>query len=418
MWAVRNTFNDQNESTLTHYGVKGMKWGVRKEYETKGTRKGKSDTGLNNPFKDITDRIDRLKNKKDEMIDTKYGPITVDHYDLEDLKRTKKTLDYINDEYDRGRYMPVDDARKAVDNYSKQSTWMSSEQQILATNHDGKGVNRLINCFECSMAYEMRMRGYDVQAKEMPGGYGYVEPLHAFAIKDGFELSLAVSTSDREALAKEVYSQMEKQCLEYGDGARGCLGIQYWEAAAGHSMQWEVKNGEFKIIDSQESGRNGYETFLHADTSKGISVYRLDNADVLPGVADFVESYEMNEEELIAYMEMQKKKAESKKSSDQKKAEKILLEDAKGIKTKDKQLWDEKSFTEKIKAMPKKVSTVIDQTKHTIASAVNSVKKSAKKAASSFSKKNKDDGRSFIEKLFNIEKKTKTETHTLSDNMR
>lgn len=33
------THSAQNGSTITHYGVKGMKWGVRKEYEPVGRKR-------------------------------------------------------------------------------------------------------------------------------------------------------------------------------------------------------------------------------------------------------------------------------------------------------------------------------------------------------------------------------------------
>lgn len=205
MWAVRDEMNQNrrflkhSDDSLTHYGVKGMKWGVRKEYEPKNPRK---------PSDKMSSFSDYLK-KRDETISTKYGNMTVNHYDYGDLKKNKKTVDYIRDEHDPGRYASLEDAQKALDNLPKQTRWKSRNGQILATNHDGNGVNRLIDCFECSMAYEMRQRGYDVQAKAMPGGYS-VEPIHAFAVKDVFEITLPVSTSNRESLAKECYEQMKE----------------------------------------------------------------------------------------------------------------------------------------------------------------------------------------------------------------
>lgn len=159
-------------------------------------------------------------------------------------------------------------------------------------------------------------------------------------------------------------------------------------------MQWVVENGEFKIIDAQQSGRNGYETFLHADTAKGISVYRLDNAEVLPGVTDFVEPYEMTWEELLAQEEFNKKKTAKAKEATKAKAEKLKVADDRTTKLRDKQLWDDKSLLDKVKYVAKNGGKQI-------AGAVNEVKNNAKKTVSNLTKKAAYTGRKFIDKLFN-----------------
>lgn len=265
---------------LTHYGVKGMKWGVRKEYEPTGTKKF----------------ITKIS-KKDKVIKTDHGIGEIRAPSAVDRKIINDTLNDIETKLDR--YAPKEEAQRKLDNFPRFNTRLTETQQIIATNKDRPSNIRSINCFECSMAYEMRRRGYNVQAKEMPGGLA-VEYFHAFDIKDSFFLNVTPnqgSPSDKETLAKEAYRLMEAQCLSYGNGARGCLGIQYYDYDSGHSMNWVVEDGKFKIIDAQGLS-DGYETFLHAEvTNSGITVCRLDNAEILPGVTDFVEPFEATEEE-------------------------------------------------------------------------------------------------------------------------
>lgn len=289
-WVVRKNgspiskdcdLNQNGSSELYHYGVPGMRWGVRKDdYNSKDkTTRLKKDTG----------------NKKDKTVRTEYGVEKTDIYDTSDYVSKKAMVDLVSKKMP-DRYADKKNAQEKLDNLPRFNTRLTQDQQVVATNHDAQSQLRTVNCFSCSMAYEMRRRGYNVQSKEVDGGWGF-ETLHCFDVKDAFTVSINASrerSSDKLALAKECYKQLENQCLSYGNGARGQLGIQYYDYNAGHAMNWVVEDGKFKIINSQ-SLNNGYELFLHAEAD--VEVYRLDNAEILPGVTDFVESFEATDEE-------------------------------------------------------------------------------------------------------------------------
>lgn len=297
-WVIRKNQNESSE--LYHYGVKGMKWGVRKEYELKG-RKAKKLTSSNAKLNSngILDTVIDSVNKedigsiKDQSIRTAIGTVKIDGFDTD----KKLIADWIMDTLSTtDRYASAEVAQKKLDELEQSKYTMAytrGNSQTYLVNRDAPSSIRYINCFECSMAMEMRKRGYNVQAKEMAGGWD-VEVLHAFNVKDAFSLQISLDRSyagDKVAAAKEAYNQVAQQCLSFGDGARGCLGVQWVDSDSGHSMYWVVENGEFKIIDAQDSRRDGYEVFMSpADAvDHEISVYRLDNADLLPGVIDFVE---------------------------------------------------------------------------------------------------------------------------------
>lgn len=278
IWAIRDSSDD---NSLTHYGVKGMKWGVRKEYEAKGRK-----------TKGIT-----LHGARGGSIRTEVGTVKVKVMDEKEKETRKWILDVI-DEQVPDRYAPIEEAREKLNELDSNRYTMAytrGHSQASLTNHNAPYYIRTINCFECSMAFEMRNRGYNVQAKEMNGGF-VVESSHAFDIKDSFSVQIDLDrkyAGDKSAAAKEAYDQIAKQCLSYGNGARGCIGVQWANYDSGHSMYWVVENGEFKIIDAQDSRRNGYEVFMSpADAvDHEITVDRLDNAELLPGVTDFVEPY-------------------------------------------------------------------------------------------------------------------------------
>lgn len=284
-WTInKSSQNVANSDSLLHYGVLGMKWGIRKD-------------------RDVTIRNSNTGNKKDRWITTDVGVAKVDIFDLDRFDEDRWFLDYLKENLSQ-RYAPYEDAQKALENLPKYTARLNpTTEQVTATNHNRYDNMRTNNCFLCSMAYEMRRRGYNVQAKESASGGWSAEVLHCFGVKDAFTLSMTPDkgVSSKYDLAKECYKQLEEQCLSYGNGARGCLGIQYYNYDSGHSMAWIVENGEFKIVDSQGMTRgssNGYEIFLNAETvDKDVEVYRLDNARVLPGVTDFVEPFEATQEE-------------------------------------------------------------------------------------------------------------------------
>lgn len=281
-WIVReNASENQNGSSeLTHYGVKGMRWGVRKEYESKGRRTYGKHKKLNAVT--ITKKTDN-------------GDSKIRILDNKDYEMRQALLD---NGYHVSNYASDAEALYKFSNLPKYNMRLNPTEQAQATNHDAPNYNRENNCFECTMAYEMRRRGYNVQANENHGGYAF-EVMHAFDIKDSFTLEMSSPEGRKinsRGLAEEAYRRMEEKCLQYGEGARGMMGIYYAEPyEGGHAMTWVVENGKFKILDNQGVDRDAYDTFLYCDGN--VDIYRLDNADVLPGVTDFIEDFEATAKE-------------------------------------------------------------------------------------------------------------------------
>lgn len=279
MWSVRSTCDDnQNESTLTHYGVKGMKWGVRKEYEAKGRKVNK-----NRKDKVIDFESDKFKTKL--IIQ---GTDTYDNY-KEQLKDYSKRIT------ERSNfYMPKAIASKRFQNLPKIENRLSDDLEKSKVNDATASKKRTTNCFQCTIAYEMRQRGYDVQANTNYGGKNF-EYLHAFDIQDSFRVKTKSNTSFGSSeyattaeTAAECYNRVATQCLEYGDGARGAI-TMHFPLGGGHVMNWIVEDGEFKLVDAQNTEYDEYETF--SNTTFDVEVFRLDNAELLPGSTDFVEAY-------------------------------------------------------------------------------------------------------------------------------
>lgn len=298
-WCVRSA---QNGSEFAHYGVKGMRWGVRKAYEPVG-RKKKLPTNKKPPSAGDYSRYDEHDSKArekygyDRVVRNQNGTTTLSVDGTYVLDQFDELINNKDKAKDFG-YLSESEATKALKELPKIEKPGSERYERYAVNKDGPTPERLVNCFECTLATEMRARGYDVQANTREGGLT-LEYHHAFDIKDAF----AVNSQSTE----DAYRLMEIQCLQYGEGARGAIGIG-WTSGSGHGINWKVENGEFVIFDNQQLGRDTYDSFIRSCDPSNIQVVRLDNAEVLPGVVDYIEAYDGLTEEEIAEEEARKKR--------------------------------------------------------------------------------------------------------------
>lgn len=298
-WSVSST---QNRSEFTHYGVKGMRWGVRKEYELKGRKSVSRDSFPTPSVSTGSSALDKYNKEHGiKITKTDKAQITIDSLLPSEIS-TERARVYDKDALALNpvKYVTAEEAQQKFDNLPKtDSTGLTDRDIAIKLNHGNALTDsRQNNCYECTLAYEARRRGYDVQANTCPGGRA-MDIFHAFDVTDKIKVTIdpldGVNLSNKEK-AEMCYSEIEKKCLSYGEGARGMLGIQYADYPSGHAMTWLVENGEFKIIDPQHGGRNGKDTFLMCDAGKGVSVCRLDNAEILPGITDYVDPWEIDQD--------------------------------------------------------------------------------------------------------------------------
>lgn len=164
------------------------------------------------------------------------------------------------------------------------------------------------NCRRATMAYEMRRRGYDVKATKTSNASGQnVAGLANVLDPGGPERKTGTMSLTRQILKEEGKSQkpIGDLMLKYRegmgehnagqhadtifrslatqpDGARGELGM-LWKAGGGHSVSWEIINGQPHVFDNQ-SGQV-YKTWMDMKKDLGESILnasytRLDDKDL------------------------------------------------------------------------------------------------------------------------------------------
>lgn len=117
------------------------------------------------------------------------------------------------------------------------------------------------NCVNCTTAYELRRRGYDVSAQKNSKGYP-AEIIHDFFPKAEIKSLTNFSTFKGRAssyalsqvgLNKELTKKTLNTLAKQGDGARGTLflKIEGFGVETGHAMSYSVENGSVVLRDPQ-----------------------------------------------------------------------------------------------------------------------------------------------------------------------
>lgn len=249
---------DISEDELYHYGIKGQKWGVRRFQNPDGslTSAGRKRYGVG-------------EEKHGDLITwAAYKTLRLlTHVAITSAKRAsaKKLI------------KKCDEERAAAP--VEQKTGLKRQLYTKTTEEDAKRVNpeynidtdgaAHVNCVNCTMALELRRRGYEVQAKlKEQGRDGYKEGEEYFGAKTKKLLSEPKYTQDdndewirfyrkyeplarmgkNKEMANITISTIKKEPL----GSRGQLCVS-WDRYNGHSVGWEITNtGEFRIVDGQD----------------------------------------------------------------------------------------------------------------------------------------------------------------------
>jgi len=163
---------------------------------------------------------------------------------------------------------------------------------ISAVNHNGANheLGRGTNCFYCTTAYEMRRRGYDVQAQQdWVGGILTITNMpevmfkgaHTEEVYDISGSSSSMSNAERSIATAAGAQAMINSIEAQGNGARGYVEVQWAYGQGGHSMAYEVVNNKAVLIDCQTgetmTGDDIWEERLYyADACK---ITRVDNCE-------------------------------------------------------------------------------------------------------------------------------------------
>lgn len=343
---------------LAHYGVKGMRWGHRKsegptakqtarreakaqKFESKAAalatrmtelQMGRMTPGrvsrLNELAKEHDTALADAEAKRQGKLSTKQKKVLVGASIVAALAATYVIQDNIQSgearrliekgrehftgqAFEFKRDPKLADVRHADDIH---------EKIVKQVNPDYGKLGTKMNCRRATFTYEMRRRGYDVQATKTTNGNGQtafglhkattkdekdfrtgkIRTMKAFAketfAKDGTAKPITdlignLDAGSRERIPagsnpKSIFDKLSQQ----PDGSRGELGVM-WQMGGGHSVAYEVFNGKAVVFDAQSGKKlDTPEAFTEAlGNVKSAGFTRLDNV-------------ELNEEYLMKWM--------------------------------------------------------------------------------------------------------------------
>lgn len=252
------------EEALAHYGVKGMRWGVRKAEESGG---GSSTVGVD----PVTAAIGAV------WLATLLGTT---YMSVRDARRAVR---------DSGAHIQKKTANVAWKKDPSLTKKMSVDdlydKVVTGVNPKYGSPGTKMNCRRCTLTYEMRRRGNDVKAtqshyatgqdmgglKKATGGGHYESSWGQKQIASPSFLAKATASQRSEA----IFSSLS----QHPEGARGELAMA-WTFGGGHSMAWEIVKGKPVVFDTQTSKAYRSADAFNAFTPvvRDAAHTRLDNA--------------------------------------------------------------------------------------------------------------------------------------------
>lgn len=277
--------NNEMSKTLMHHGIPGQKWGKR-----------------NGPPYPLSPEISRQVR------------ISRAHTNREnpDVKYTRKNSSLI-----AGQPPP----EKLEDLQRKQTDFSILEDCMEVNNiNERSRQGRVFNCQNCSVAYEMRRRGYDVAARLMDDGSNVFSPEKRFkdgkfTLVDVKDLEKSYPKSDdfnedpraafakARSIAEEGFSRFATTLSHEPPGSRGIAVVGWLRNAVDignrtsyyHAFNYEIgKDGKPTLLDCEgirhkdEAIQNVSRTYTHTIDFREYSYMRTDNLELDPSVTEAV----------------------------------------------------------------------------------------------------------------------------------
>lgn len=131
------------------------------------------------------------------------------------------------------------------------------------------------NCANCTLAYDLRRRGYDVDASWNPNSTNIDSILEWYNLNDNDVLG--VDKGDQKISRSEA-KQIEKQLKSmYPEGSYGHM-LLYWADGGGHDVVWSIENGKTVIRDCQSNEVVNIEDYLTKCTA--MDMFRADDKEL------------------------------------------------------------------------------------------------------------------------------------------
>lgn len=293
-------------NSLMHYGVKGMKWGVRKDRKPAANASSLSvtmETGLNVVKPLLTMVVPRANLASRAAMVAVKAALTGKAITTTALAASYASpmafAGYAVSAADSGAYrVPGVALKNAVrggwpknESLADKNLSVSQIQSrvVKGINSQYPGLGTTNNCLRCSYAYEMRRRGYDVSATKTMMASGQKATTQKFMNKSFSSASkvqaqkptrtgISAKLLGNRPTESDAFSALSKE----PNRSRGEFQMSWGPFMGGHSISYEIINNKPVFFDTQSGKTYSSPSQLKALTSraKKMTYMRLDDKDL------------------------------------------------------------------------------------------------------------------------------------------
>lgn len=188
--------------------------------------------------------------------------------------------------YDRNKQAEETKSKSPVDSSTglhlkRKSTSKEADLEAVNPSYTYPDSGGRMNCYACSVAYDMRRRGYEVTATEDMNGANFKAIKSMY--KNADPITVVSDTPEtiptkngmpyNKGLTKEVYKQMKAE----PEGSRGIALVVWAGSGGGHAVSYEIENGKPYIYDAQSGEK--LEMSDYTDKSTSYIYFRTDNLE-------------------------------------------------------------------------------------------------------------------------------------------
>lgn len=271
------------EDELEHYGVKGMKWGIRRYQPYTDGKKG---VYLGDPvgarkLKYKSPLVSTVANSAARGVVYGLASLIPGGVTLMNAYTLKQVAKY---NWDSRNYVKKDGEFEKLKDLKKKTSKTTPEEDAKQVN-PGSGAGKVNNCMNCTATYEMRRRGYDVQARRSGKGMSTGKYSEWFEnVQYNQVTGNRKPGESRKYWVTKTYEALTREIEKLPEGARGFCAFQYENMRNGHTVSWEIKDGSVIFYDGQ-SGNTKTDT-VFSFSNQNYTWARLDNLKIKPGITD------------------------------------------------------------------------------------------------------------------------------------